>query len=328
MKKIKIAVVDTGCSTNLIKKTRNVVYKKELQLEENKNNINDIEDYIGHGTMCIKNILHNLSDFEDRIIIYPIKIFDFFGRTSSIKLVDILEKISKEDVDIVNISLSTTNQEVKPRFEKICSVIENQNKLIIASKALKGDDKGELSLPAILKSIIGVTGLEYLSDNQFYLYENNKIDLAFNSKKYLYTVNKKIDNFGLNSRATSLATIFITKLIIKEQIKEISKVKIMSYLALNNNRVENYENEKERLLKVDRITFKKIKMILEKYDNTQGVYYSSSGEIISSLCYDDELIIKFIEDIQREFKIKINLKECSINEICNIFELIKIINRF
>ena len=62
MKKIKIAIIDTGCSTKLLNQNINIIYDEKLQLSVNKHNKNEIEDNIGHGTMCIKNIINKLNN--------------------------------------------------------------------------------------------------------------------------------------------------------------------------------------------------------------------------------------------------------------------------
>ena len=46
MKKIKIAIIDTGCSTKLLNQNINIIYDEKLQLSVNKHNKNEIEDNI------------------------------------------------------------------------------------------------------------------------------------------------------------------------------------------------------------------------------------------------------------------------------------------
>ena len=53
MKNIKIAVLDTGIDTEDKDIKDRYVYDKELQVE----GIDNIDDVIGHGTLCAKTIL-------------------------------------------------------------------------------------------------------------------------------------------------------------------------------------------------------------------------------------------------------------------------------
>ena len=68
MKNIKIAVLDTGIDTEDKDIKDRYVYDKELQVD----GIDNIDDVIGHGTLCAKTILERCPE----AIIYPIKIFN------------------------------------------------------------------------------------------------------------------------------------------------------------------------------------------------------------------------------------------------------------
>lgn len=255
MKKIKIAIIDTGCSTKLLNQNINIIYDEKLQLSVNKHNKNEIEDNIGHGTMCIKNIINKLKGYKNSVYIYPIKIFNNIGITSSKKLIEVLYKISGRDINIINISLSTTDQLMRNEFIKVCSLLTKQGKLIIASKTYKGDEEGTLSMPATLDCTIGIDGGMDYNDNEFDICRDSKIDLVFNSKKYLYILDDHIDDFGLNSRATSLATAFITKLIIDNNISIISKDTVINELSKYCTTKKSRANKIEKKIKKNRYKY-------------------------------------------------------------------------
>lgn len=329
MKKIKIAIIDTGCSTKLLNQSRNIIYDEKLQLSVNKYNINEIEDNIGHGTMCIKNIMNKLKGYENLVYIYPIKIFNNIGITSSKNLVEVLYKINKKDIDIINISLSTTDQLMRNEFNKICSLLTKQGKLIIASKTYKGDDEAILSIPATLDCTIGIDGSMDYNDDEFDIFWDSKIDLVFNSKKYLYILDDHIDDFGLNSRATSLATAFITKLIIDNNISIISKDIVINELSKHRttkkNRVNNF---KKRLKKTGANILLNIQYILNTLNIKTTIYEMIyTNMIFEFFYYNNEKLLDFIYQIDYSFNIDINLEKYSTEEICNVFKLVDIIEQ-
>lgn len=329
MKKIKIAIIDTGCSTKLLNQSRNIIYDEKLQLSVNKYNINEIEDNIGHGTMCIKNIMNKLKGYENLVYIYPIKIFNNIGITSSKNLVEVLYKINKKDIDIINISLSTTDQLMRNEFNKICSLLTKQGKLIIASKTYKGDDEAILSIPATLDCTIGIDGSMDYNDDEFDIFWDSKIDLVFNSKKYLYILDDHIDDFGLNSRATSLATAFITKLIIDNNISIISKDIVINELSKHRttkkNRVNNF---KKRLKKTGANILLNIQYILNTLNIKTTIYEMIyTNMIFEFFYYNNEKLLDFIYQIDYRFNIDINLEKYSTEEICNVFKLVDIIEQ-
>ena len=329
MKKIKIAIIDTGCSTKLLNQNINIIYDEKLQLSVNKHNKNEIEDNIGHGTMCIKNIMNKLKGYKNSVYIYPIKIFNNIGITSSKKLIEALYKISGRDINIINISLSTTDQLMRNEFIKVCSLLTKQGKLIIASKTYKGDEEGTLSIPAALDCTIGIDGGMDYNDNEFDICRDSKIDLVFNSKKYLYILDDHIDDFGLNSRATSLATAFITKLIIDNNISIISKDTVINelskYCITKKSRVN--KNEK-RLKRTDTNILLSIYYILNRLNIKTTIYEIVYANILFDFFYyNNEKLLDFVYNINYEFNIDINLEKYSTEEMCNVFKLIDIIEQ-
>ncbi|EKX94032.1 Uncharacterised protein [Peptostreptococcus anaerobius] len=329
MRKIKIAVIDTGCSIELMENMRNILFDKDLQLSAYESSLNLLEDYIGHGTMCIKNIMNILKNYENLVDIYPIKIFDNTGVTSSKRLIEVLYKLTKKDIDIINISLSTTEQSMKDEFIEVCSLLERQGKLIIVSKTLKGDDNSLLSIPATLESTIGVDGCKCLSDDEFIVRKDNKIELVFNSKKYIYILKNSINDFGLNSRATSLATAYITKLIIDKNLNLPTKELIIDELhkySIVKNIKKHYVRKK--LKNTDLVILMSIFNILKKMDINVTVYELIYEEKLFSVFYYDNIeLLNLIKKVNHEFQIKIYLNKYSTEEICNIFHLIDIIKK-
>ena len=204
-----------------------------------------------------------------------------------------------------------------------------QGKLIIASKTYKGDDEAILSIPATLDCTIGIDGSMDYNDDEFDIFWDSKIDLVFNSKKYLYILDDHIDDFGLNSRATSLATAFITKLIIDNNISIISKDIVINELSKHRttkkNRVNNF---KKRLKKTGANILLNIQYILNTLNIKTTIYeIIYTNMIFEFFYYNNEKLLDFIYQIDYRFNIDINLEKYSTEEICNVFKLVDIIEQ-
>ncbi len=86
MRRIKIAVLDTGLDMNDEEIKGFCKFDENLQIQKlNK----CIDDFNGHGTFVCKTII----DLCENIEIYPIKIFNELGRTSSLNVILALQKI-------------------------------------------------------------------------------------------------------------------------------------------------------------------------------------------------------------------------------------------
>lgn len=133
MKNIKIAVLDTGIDTEDKDIKDRYVYDKELQVE----GIDNIEDVIGHGTLCAKTILERCPE----AIIYPIKIFNDEGVTEVSKLIVALANLIGKNIDIINISASMIKENRLEDLRTVCNILRSEGKILVASKHKKAKYK-------------------------------------------------------------------------------------------------------------------------------------------------------------------------------------------
>lgn len=152
MKRIKVALIDSGIDINHKYLKNNILYGKSYIYKDNKIVVsNEIEDINGHGTSCAS-IIKSEYEYVDFIII---KIFDRDGLTNIKVLEESLNYLISIDVKIINLSLAIHGDinSCKDLY-KICEKLKNQNKIIVSS--LANYNYIEESYPSIFDNVIGV----------------------------------------------------------------------------------------------------------------------------------------------------------------------------
>ncbi|EPZ61843.1 S8 family serine peptidase [Paraclostridium sordellii] len=228
MKKIKIAVIDTGVDIHDDEIKDNIIFDRNLQVDDFETKYKNIEDLNSHGTFCAKTILYTCKD----VLIYPIKIFDEYGKTSSSYLIRVLEKILNTDIDIINISASSINCPVEKELEIICEKLYNQGKIIISSHHNKKIN--ENSTPTKFNTVIGVKGINEIYKDTEYIYNpNDEIQIYGNSKDRLLKFKDTVTHFGKNSRAAAVFSGLIAKMIIENGYKTNNIEEVINKNSLN-----------------------------------------------------------------------------------------------
>lgn len=148
-KKVKIAVVDSGINHwhSHIKRIEGGVgigmnREGEIVFRE------DFRDYIGHGTACAAVIRDKVPEAE----LYSVKVFHKVLSTHSMVLIKAVEWSTQENMDVINLSVGTTNKEYIPLLQNICNYATQKGVLVVAS----GNRQRE-SYPAIFQNVIGVS---------------------------------------------------------------------------------------------------------------------------------------------------------------------------
>ncbi|MBR4780267.1 MAG: hypothetical protein IK014_02795 [Lachnospiraceae bacterium] len=235
---MKIAIIDSGINRKF----------KEISLQgvhySYKNNciVSDtiIQDKGMHGTL----VYYTTSSMIELADYYHVKVLDNKGRSNSFILLYALEKLLDIDCDIINISMSTTNMRYFKDYNDICSELEKQNKLIVASGTT-----GEEVLPAMLNSVIGVVGTDrYRGEIRYYndLYECE----TNNEPEFIFLGNNGATLFAGTSKGAGIVSGSIARLmrcmgmpLNKKQFVEILKEKPIRYdynIEEKNIRFEEY----------------------------------------------------------------------------------------
>jgi len=102
---IKIALIDSGINNKLIDAEHRILFETTFDAQLNAIVSNRTSDDNGHGTFCANLILSRTS-FS---VIQSIKILNSNLKSSSELLIAALRTLINSDINIINLSLSTSN---------------------------------------------------------------------------------------------------------------------------------------------------------------------------------------------------------------------------
>ena len=125
----------------------------------------DHADCAGHGTACAGIIRRKASEAE----LYSVRIFDESLQADSRLLIAAIEWALDQDMDLINLSLGTTEVTYRDALERICRQAADQSVLLVAAE----HEEGRESYPAHLPQVIGV-GSGKLQGLYAYLYRQGE----------------------------------------------------------------------------------------------------------------------------------------------------------
>ncbi|MGL5642077.1 MAG: S8 family serine peptidase, partial [Paraclostridium sp.] len=127
-------------------------------------------------------------------------------------LVEALEKILYTDINIINISASTTNCPCEKELEEICKKLYKEGKVIVCSH--HNDKNYKFSIPTKFKTVLGVNGSNEVFEDMDYIYNpHNEVQIYGNSKDKFLNFKGDITHFGRNSRAAAVFSGIVANLI-------------------------------------------------------------------------------------------------------------------
>lgn len=321
MKNINIAVVDSGIDTSDPEIQGKFVYDKDIQIKE----IDNIEDMLGHGTLCAKTILERCPDAT----IYPVKIFSDEGSIGVSNLINGLEILKGKDIDIVNISAAMISENRLSDLKKVCEDLKKEGKILIASKYRKSGSMK--SYPASFDSVIGVKGYKRICSDNDYTYDFTRENQMYaNGRDRLYMFKGNVTAFGKHSRATALASGIIADLMCRMNISKQSEIEKM--LRENSNIGTTYKEKRYMYKKeyiYDYVTAKIIDILNTNFANGKvSMSFIEKNSLINNITglYGDN-VYDFIQMINDEFCIDIDWKSIYMYEVENIYILSHIIHK-
>jgi len=124
----------------------------------------DTLDRLGHGT-AIAAVIHHLAPQAE---IVPVKIFD---RQLSTNLTCILRAVDwclKNNIQVINLSLGTTNEDHRHSFEEMAAKVEQAGAVVVSAYSMKETRL----LPGRLTGVIGVVGDEDCEPTGYSIYSD------------------------------------------------------------------------------------------------------------------------------------------------------------
>ncbi len=128
----------------------------------------DCADRLGHGTACTGIIRQIAPDAE----IHIVRIFEQSLITEGKVLIAALQWVINHGIDVVNLSLGTTDRQYFEPIRELCRQAARENIIFVAA----AHNRGIESYPAILPDVIGVQGRPMPALNDFYFQGNKNIE--------------------------------------------------------------------------------------------------------------------------------------------------------
>ena len=208
MKKVKIAIIDTGVNMEHPYLRNNII--KSVAISKNKLGkiqIKDCDpscDINGHGTACASVIKKECPEVE----IVSVQLLDKHGRCSLDVLELGMDYVRSLQVDIVNLSLALIDSAnisvIKEQCEKI-----NNNKIIVCALG----NYMSRSYPASMKCNIGVRGSILDNIDDIWFNRHKTIQCVLDSTPYLHADCK--NGYSMFGKSNSYAAARLTGIIAK-----------------------------------------------------------------------------------------------------------------
>ena len=156
MKKIKIAVLDSGLDSDMmqeLKAKNQIIGKKSFYYDYYSEKViagEETEDQNGHGTCCVSVMLQHFSEVE----FYIIKMLNVSGMANGSVLAAALDFAASLDVDIVSVCASLLVRQQDTVIQDLCRKIYESGKLLFTSVR----NRCLSSEPACYPTVVGVIG--------------------------------------------------------------------------------------------------------------------------------------------------------------------------
>ena len=148
---IRIAIVDSGIDASHTG-VGDVAGGVHIQIGEEGEVVlsDDYYDCAGHGTACAGIIRKKAPD----AMLYSVRIFDESLMADGRALIAAIQWCIDNEMDVVNLSLGTTDVTFKKSLQKMCRKAGDAGVILVAAES----NDGRESYPAVFPKVIGVTG--------------------------------------------------------------------------------------------------------------------------------------------------------------------------
>ncbi|WP_341302184.1 S8 family peptidase [Lysinibacillus sp. FSL H8-0500] len=242
-KRINVAVIDTGCDVEHEELKEAIIGTYNFTTDDN-GEIHNVTDYIGHGTHVsgIIGARNNIYDIgiapETNLLI--LKVINKSGSGNINDLYNAVEYAinwrgnESEKIDVINMSLGTTEDSVKLKNAIIKAV--KKNVIIVAAAGNEGDGKSdtlEISYPGYYSEVFQIGATDINDNPTFFTNSNKNVDFLAPGKDIFSSKpnNKYAILSGTSMAAAQVAgVIALIKGLYRQQGLEVSNITISDYL--------------------------------------------------------------------------------------------------
>ncbi len=167
--RIRIAIVDSGIDASHTD-VDEIAGGVHIQIGQDGETVfwDDHADCAGHGTACAGIIRKKAPD----VVLYSVRIFDASLMADGRALIAAIQWCIDNEMDVVNLSLGTTDVTFKETLQKVCRKAVDAGVILVAAES---NDGGE-SYPAVFPEVIGVTGGVIYEPDGFYYRKDQRIE--------------------------------------------------------------------------------------------------------------------------------------------------------
>ena len=197
--------------------------------------LDDHADCAGHGTACAGIIRKKAPDAA----LYSVRIFDASLIADGRVLIAAIQWCIDNEMDVVNLSLGTTDVTFKKALQKVCRKAVDAGVILVAAESNDGLE----SYPAVFPEVIGVTGSAIHEVDGFYYRKDHCIEcVARGDDQRVCWLNGKHIMTGGNSFAAPHITGIIARLLEQhpkcsvQDIRLLLKEKVLSEISQDRNK--------------------------------------------------------------------------------------------
>ena len=279
---VKVAIIDSGIdishpSIGMIAGGVNISINKDGHFIYSE----EIADCAGHGTACAGIIRKKAPDAA----LYSVRIFDESLMADGRALIATIQWCIDNEMDVVNLSLGTTDATFKESLQKMCRKAVDAGVILVAAES---NDEGE-SYPAVFPEVIGVTGGAIYEVDGFYYRKDQRIEcVARGDEQRVCWLNGKHIMTGGNSFAAPHITGIIAHLLEQhpkcsvQDIRLLLQEKALNEISQDRNKSKSGRQSHRKDFQEDYAHIKK------------AVLYPYNKEMHSMVRYRDLLAFKIV----------------------------------
>ena len=282
MKVIKVAIIDSGMAC-FHPNVGTIAGGVSIEICENGEEVlsDDYYDCAGHGTACAGIIRKKAPDAA----LYSVRIFDASLMADGRALIAAIQWCIDNEMDVVNLSLGTTDVTFKESLQKVCRKAVDAGVILVAAESNEGSE----SYPAVFPEVIGVTGGAIYELDGFYYRKDQRIEcVARGDEQRVCWLNGKHIMTGGNSFAAPHITGIVAQLVKQhprcsvQTIRVLLQEKALSEIPQDRNRSKSDRQTYRNDLQEDYAYIKK------------AVLYPYNKEMHSMARYRDLLAFEIV----------------------------------